>query len=59
MDSRKSATREISCTGAEIPVGVDLDQDLDGDDGKYWLKTQRSKGGSRMLLYFNHCLFIA
>lgn len=39
MDSRKLATDEIiTRTSADIAVGVDLDQGLYGDEGKYRLK---------------------
>jgi len=31
-------------------VGVDLDQGLDGDEGKYWLERRPSRGGSRLAL---------
>ena len=59
MDSGKLTTRETTRTDAEITVGVDLNQGLDGDEGKYWLKKKRTKGGSRMLLCFNPYLLIA
>lgn len=42
VDPRKFATREITRAGAEIAVGVDLDQDLDSDEGKYWFNKQGS-----------------
>ena len=47
VDSCKLATHEITRTSAEliIAVGVDLDQGLDGDEGKYRLKIQQSEGG--------------
>ena len=59
MYSGKLAIHEIPRTGAEIAVGVDLYQGLDGDEGKYWLKTQRSERGSLMLPCSNPCLLIS
>jgi len=59
MDSGKLTAHGITRTGAETAVGVDFDQGLDGGEGKYWVETKRSKGGSRMSLCSNPCLLIA
>ena len=59
LDSGELATHGITCTGADIAIGVDLNHGSDGDEGRYWAKTPRNKGGSRMLLCFNPCLLIA
>jgi len=61
MDSCKLATHEITRTSAEliIAVGVDLDQGLNGDEGKYRLKIQQSEGDSRMLLRLSPCMLVA
>ena len=41
MNPRKLASHEITRTGAEIVIVVDLDQGLDGDEGNHWLTRQR------------------